>query len=295
MDLEKFTDGNEFLESFLKNKEYIYITSLTHEYVDITRNWYESLKRINSHHLALVISLDEKCYRLMHEYNIPTVYWDAGITTNKTYEDWIENEKKTKIRGPYYIIKNFDIDIIHSEVDIIFFKDPIQKLKQEISNGYDITVISDRRFDTFYPNREQGIVSHVDIQGKINTFGDSYQKKYGIQNFGFSYMPVTQKILDFWGDLRDISSDFMKKFETNDERGWLQTILIERLKHFDIKAKTMSTFEFANGSIWSNPILKEKIKDNLYLVHYNFSDDELKSKKNGKISLMKENGHWYID
>jgi len=293
--MEFFTDGNEFLKQYLNNKEYIYITSLTHEYIEIARNWYESLKHINSNHLALVIALDEKCYKAMNIFNIPSVYWDAKIKSNKTYFEWIETEKKTKICGPLHIAKTFKVDILHSEVDIVFLKNPIQRLKQEIINGYDMTVISDKRFDQFHPNREQGIISHIDNEGKVNLYGESYQKRYGIQNFGFSYMPTNQKNINFWNDLSDISSEFMKKFKNNDESGWLQTILIEKLKKSNIKAKIMSAFEFANGSVWSNSILKEKIKDNVYLVHYNFCKNDLKLKRDQKIFLMKQNNHWYID
>jgi hypothetical protein len=291
--IDSFTDGNSFLDSYLKNKEYVYVTSITHEYTDITKNWYESLKRIGSENFALVIALDQKSYINMLQYNIPCVYLESNIKSNNTYQEWLENEKHTKVIGPYYIAEKYNIDIIHSEVDIVFLKDPIQKLKEEISNGYDMLVLSDKRFDDFYPNRKQGIASHVD-NGKINTFGETYQKKYGVENFGFSYMPMTPKIFEFWKDLNP-KSNFIKNFPSGDESGHLQTILINKLKNFDIKFKTLSCFEFANGSIWANKQLKQSVKDKAYLIHYNFSDDELKFKRDGKINAMKQNGHWYID
>lgn len=105
---------------------------------------------------------------------------------------------------------------------------------------------------------------------------------------------MTPKILEFWKDL-DPSSEFINSFPKGDESGHLQTILINRLHDFDIKVKVLSCFEFANGSIWNNCHLKQSVKDKAYLIHYNFSDDELVSKRNGKVASMKKNGHWYID
>lgn len=295
--IAELTDGDAFLNSYLANKKYAYITSVTHEYADIAYNWFLSLKNIQSEHLAVVIALDKKCYEQMQKYNVPCVYINADISSNESYNEWLETEKRTKVIGPLYIAKKYNIDPIHSEVDIIFLRDPITKLKSEIESGYDLTAISDKRFDQFTPSRRQGIVSHVDrASGKVLLLGESYQKKHGEANFGFCYnsFSTSPKLFDFWESVLP-DSDFLKKFNYEGIEGSMQTVLIHKIKeNSNVKIKVLSAFEFANGSIWDNPYLKEKVKEEGYLIHYNFSPDEMSERKEAKILLMRKNNHWYV-
>lgn len=290
-----FTDGENFLDQYLKDKPYIYVASVTKDYTDMARNWHLSLKNINSEHLGIVISLDKVCYDEMQKHNIPCVFYDAKIKSNSTYEEWLENEKISNVFGPLYIINKYQINLIHSEVDIVFLKNPIEKLKQEL-DGVDLVLASDRRFDYFYPNRKRNIVTHIDrSNGIIREYGESYQSKHGVENFGFSYMQFSEKISNFFGGVLP-DSDIFNSYPKGCEDGHLQTILIHRVKSLkkQIKIKTLSCFDFVNGSVWKIPYLKERIKNSCYLVHYNFADDNLILKKNGKIQSMIKNDHWYL-
>jgi hypothetical protein len=295
MRFEKFTEGNEFLDSFTSNKTDIFITSITNEYSELAHNWFLSLKNINLNNLALVIALDEECYKYMLKNNIPSVYLNSEIKTNKSTLEWKENEKEIKVDGPMFISKKYKLNLFYSEVDIIFLKNPIDKIKNEIDNNQDMICLSDKRFDVFYPNRKPNIISHLDKNsGRINEYGESYQSKYGIYNFGFSYIPYSQKNMNFWEKLTK-NSDYIKKFPKFKEEGNHQTILIKAINDFNISVKTLNPFEFVNGMIWNVPYLKNKIKNDCYLIHYNGLDGNTPiESKNLKIKKIKENNHWYV-
>jgi hypothetical protein len=66
--------NTEELKQYLNGKSEIITTPVTKDYFSITRNWYESLKNVNCDHLALVICLDQDCYNLTKEYNIPSIF-----------------------------------------------------------------------------------------------------------------------------------------------------------------------------------------------------------------------------
>jgi hypothetical protein len=296
--IKKFTKGNDFLKSFLKNKEYIYITTVTHEFSEMTYNWFLSLKNINQEHLALVISLDEKCYNEMLKYNIPTVLLDVKIESNSNQYEWIENEKSYKTIGVHYIIKKYKINTIFSDVDIVFLKNPIERLKNEFTNC-DLLVMSDRRFDPFLTEREESYLKVVNYnKTQILNFGKTEQSKNGIKNGGFCYIDINKTNLKKLEDTYKVfykNSEYFEKFEKGTEAGNLQTLSNKRYDECDLNVKMLNCFEFVNGSIWSIPYLKEKIKNDCYIVHYNYcyeSTPELL--KDFKINWMKENNHWYV-
>ena len=129
-----FTEGDDFLDSYLKDKEYIYVSTITHEYCDMAYNWFLSLKNINQEHLSLIIALDKKGYNKLLNYNVPCVYLNSGIESNNTMSEWIENEKSFKVYGVCYILAKYKINLIYSDVDVFFLKNPIQKLKKDMQH-----------------------------------------------------------------------------------------------------------------------------------------------------------------
>jgi hypothetical protein len=295
----------EYLDIFLKDKPYIYLTSLTKEFWEMGYNWVLSLKKIKQEHLSLIICLDEESYQKTKELNLNCVFLNVNIQKNNTMDEWFENEKNYKIIGPYQIAKNYNIDIIVSDTDIIFFKNPVEKLKQELL-GYDFITISDKRFDPFLYNRKINKITLLDYD-KISTtnIGDCPQIKNGIQNGCFSYLNLSEKkskekILNFYSVFvpnSDYYNEFYKTRSSKDtpEDLSLQSIVNYRHKQLNMKVKTLNCFEFVNGSVWKIPYLKEKIKDNCYLVHYNFCDETNPlTVKNDKIKWMKENNHWFL-
>lgn len=288
---------NDELLEYLNGKKEIVITPITKDYILLTRNWYESLKKIKWDQICLVVSLDDETYEELTYLNIPTIRSSYNITSNNTLAEWRYNERNAKVFDILEISKNYNIDIIHSEVDIVFFKNPLEKLKQEILPDYDACVISDRRFNHFYNLRKTGIDSHIDRKnGIIREYGESYDFLYGPEHFGFCYLRKTERNERFWEKLI-YGSPYLKQFDKwSGGEASFQTILIKAVQDFKLKVKCMSPFEFTNGSIWSVPYLKEKIKDSCYMVHYNAWDGNTpEESRELKIQAMKENNHWYLD
>lgn len=294
--------NTEELKQYLNGKSEIITTPVTKDYFSITRNWYESLKNVNCDHLALVICLDEDCYNLTKEYNIPSILsiYNIQKDQNQTIKDWRVHEKNVKVFDTLDICEKNNLNIITSEVDVIFLKNPIEKLKQEVFPDYDCCCLSDRRFNDFYAHREHGIDTHIDRKnGIIRKYGKSYDVEYGIQNFAISYIPHSEKNINFWKTLVS-NPDYFSLHILNQEKDYddetFQTVLIKTIKDHQLKVKILSPFEFPNGTVWDISYLRNRLKDTAYLVHHNTSEGNTPEESmNMKIEKMKEYGHWYID
>jgi hypothetical protein len=291
----------KFLDVFLKNKKYIYITSITKEYCDFAHNWFLSLKQIQQDHLSLIVCLDKQSYDFLNN-KTNCVLFDVDFNPESySMVDWYKFERITKILGPLKISEKYNVDFITSDVDVFFYKNPFLKLQEELGD-YDMVCTSDRRFDPFLYERESNILKTINWnRKKINSFGVTPQSKNGFYNGAFSYIKISNKkiknkLKNFFCNFYPNSKIFdnFKKFETPEDI-CLQTIANKSYKNFDLNVKLLSCFEFVNGSVWKIPYLKEKIKDQCYMVHYNFCDgkDTMEIKQN-KIKWMNENNHWLV-
>jgi hypothetical protein len=289
---------DDYLKFFLKNKEYIYITVVTKEFSDMAYNWFLSLKKIKQEHLALIVALDEECYEEIKKLNIPCLYLKGDVNQNESYGDWVENEKLNKLVIPIHISRKYKTNLIFADVDIFFFKNPIEKLKKEIKN-YDLVTMSDKRFDPFLYKRKLNNLTKINYdKTNIVDYGTVPQFKYGIMNGGFFYFPPRSKNSDELLDSLHIfkkNSEELKKYPKRTEEGTLQNILIKLFDINNFKINILNPFEFVNGSIIQTPYLKEKITKDAFLFHYNFVEpDTPLNMKDKKIKLMKENGHWFL-
>lgn len=308
--IETFDDSNKkILDNFLKDKTYIYLTSITKEFKEMALNWYLSLKNIQSEHLALLVCADIESYEYLQSNNVrQCIYLDSNIQNNVTGEDWVENEKNFKLLGLYLVFKNYDVDIIMSDVDIVFLKNPIDKLLSEVKD-YDWVVMSDKRYIPFVPNRKQksnyAVAQH---KTEIYNQGISEYVLYGEENAGFSFIPnptAPWRKKENSGNEKQEKINFLKTFQKNStyyelfpkgiEEGCLQTIVNTKVKETNLKVKVLSSFEFPNGSVWKVPYIKEKIKNSCYIIHYNFCDYlEPAEVRKEKTNRMKRDGYWYI-
>jgi len=291
-------DDYSYLDSFFENRDKAIVTTVTKEFIDMTYNWFLSLKRINQEHLALVAALDKETYNEITSLKIPCVYLNVEIDSNENYGDWVENEKYYKTFLPITIYDKYKKDIILSDTDIFFIKDPLEKLEKQIEN-YDFVVMSDRRFDPFLTKREKDIIKTINYdKTEVLNFGQTAQSKYGIMNGGFSYfksnLPNSSKVVEsvriFFKDSKELES-----YAKRNEEGTLQNICNKRFHQYNINVNVLNCFEFVNGSIIQVPYLKNKIIDNAFIFHYNFvhPNTPLNMKKD-KIKLMRENNHWLL-
>lgn len=306
---EQFTEGNEFLVHFLKDKQYIYLTSVTQEFCEMTLNWFLSLKNIGSSHLALVVCADQQSYDYMLAHSIPCVYLNCEIQSNEKGEEWVENEKHFKLLGLYIIFKHYNVDIILSDVDIVFLKNPIEKLVSELDKNVDWLAMSDRKYSPFVSERKKGFDVFVSEDKKeIINNGLTPQTLYGEENGGFSYIPnptadcrfkesslaeKANKVIFLKTFQKD--SPYYQHFPNGTEEGCLQTIVNKKTKETNLRVKMLSCMDFPNGSVWSVSYIREKIKNSCYLVHYNFCNflDPIKVREE-KTNRMKQHGHWYV-
>lgn len=308
--VDQFTEGNEFLKTFLKDKDYIYLTSITHEFNEMLLNWHLSLKNINSSHLALAVCLDKNSYSYAQTHSIPSVYLECNIRSNLKGEEWIENEKQYKLLGLYIIFKHYNVDIVFSDVDVVFLKPPVEKLLQiSQEEDWDWIAMSDRRFKSFVVNRNR----HHDFcissdKTEVTDTGPTAQALYGEENAGFSFIinPTSPSRLtpNSYED-KMYKIKFLENFQNNselyksapigNEEGCLQTLVNKKVKDTRLKVKILSSFEFPNGSFWEVPYLRKTIENSCYIVHYNFCEfiDPLQVKEE-KIARMKKHGHWYV-
>jgi hypothetical protein len=298
---DAFTEGNEFLRSFVETKQRIILTAITQEFNEMCLNWFCSLRNVGLSELALVVCADKQSYEYTQQHCIPSVYLECNIESNITGEEWIENEKNFKLLGLYIIFKNYNVDIILSDVDIVFLRNPIEKLLAELTNDTDWLAMSDKKFAPFVPSRKQGRDVYVsENKTEIIDDGDIPQTLLGEENGGFSYIPCAKspedkiKKLAFLENFRENSS-WYKVMPRGTEEGCLQSAINKKVKDTDLKVKRLSCFEFPNGSVWNVSYIRHKIKDLCYIVHYNFSDylEPLEVFKE-KTERMKKYNHWYI-
>jgi hypothetical protein len=272
--INKFTEGNEFLDLYLKDKDYIYVSCVTHEFFDMAYNWYISIKNLNLADRVLLIALNKICYNEMLKNNIPCVLLDTNTAPNNI-DDASTIFKRANCIA--YIAKKYKIDIIHSEVDVIITKNCINKLKEEIID-FDIAVASNRIVET--------------------------EEDHYIDTFGFSYFPFNEKTKPFW-DFLDLDIEKVQSMLNSNKDSSLRTFLFECFEKNNIKIKILDLFEFPNGSIFFKKELPEEILQNCYILHYNnvltyevdfkyLSKDEIMDKTNIKINLMKKYNHWFL-
>lgn len=296
LNLEKHHD---FLSFFLKDKNYIYVTTITKEYVDMAYNWYLSLKKCNQHDLVLIITLDDYTCSEVRNLGINSISIDFNLEQNNTKSEWIENEKKIKLIAPFYIVDTFKKPIFHSDVDIYFNKNPYPII-EKYKNEHDLILMSDKRFDPFLPNRKLGVQSLISANKKqIDYCGSTAQQMYGEENAGFSFINIKEENHKKYHDCFSVflNQNYLTQFSTGKEETNFQSLTNKRIKDSNFNIKKLNCFEFVNGSIWKIPYINNKIKDSCCMVHYNFCEPfdmtplETKLKK---IEWMKENNHWLL-
>jgi hypothetical protein len=300
MDIENIIKHNDFLNNFIKNKPYIYITTTTDYYVDMTYNWFLSLKKINQDHLVLIAAVGHECYDKLQKLKIPSVLMDIEIGNNLLKSEWVENEKKIKLILPSYILKKYKINMFISDTDIFFYKNPYEYIEPYINQEYDLFIMNDKRFDPFLSERKLNIQSLISTDKKtIDYCGPTATQLYGEENGGFCF-------LNYKNERSDVFLNFFNGFTTgeyikntpNDQSGCLQTITNKLFKKLKVKIKKLKCYDFVNGSIWSIPYLNEKLKTTCCMVHYNYCksvwDLNTIDNKKEKIKWMKTNNHWLL-
>jgi hypothetical protein len=291
--------NKNFVADFIKNKPYLYTTTITETYVDMAYNWFLSLKKINQDHLVLIGALGHNCFLKLKNLNIPAVLIDVEFSKNETKQDWIENTKNTKLILFEYLIQNFNIKFFASDVDVFINKNPYLYIEPFIDEDYHVFVMNDKRYDPFLPERKLNVQTLISKNKlTIDYCGPTAQQLYGEENAGFSFINVKEEYKTLYTSYLDKFYEIKENInQKGTESSSIQTLSNKIYKDINVKFKKLNCFDFVNGSIWKIPYLNKKIKDTYCMVHYNFCepfDLEPIPLKEKKIEWMKENQHWLI-
>ena len=301
INIDEIIKNENFLDNFIKDKPYLYITTTTNHYVDMTYNWFLSLKKINQEHLVLVAGIGEECYNKLQELKIPSLLIDFDVGNNFSKSECVEIEKNIKLILPFYILKKYKIKMFLSDTDIFFNKSPYTFIEPNVNENYDLFIMSDKRFDPFLPDRKLNTQTLISNNKKtIDYCGPTSVQLYGEEDGGFCFVNVKtenyEKIFNFLYGF--ITGEYIKNEPKGDQSGCLQTITNKLFKTLNANVKILKCFEFVNGSIWAVNYLKNKVKDTCCMVHYNYSgriwDLNTIDNKQEKIKWMKENDHWLL-
>lgn len=188
---------NEFIKNRLINKiveimemgkniynmEYknpIIITFVNESYSNILLNWVAALKKIDITKY-LVISLDENIYKICEKNNIKTCLIDFNIKLNGLNKLWVFR------MGIFELILSYGYSFIHSDVDAIWLKNPINdfilnnkyckenEIKNDVKNVYEeilketkVISISDDYVATFIYNNDSLVKSNNEKDKNID-------------------------------------------------------------------------------------------------------------------------------
>jgi len=264
---------------------------ITFNYVEMAYNFIENLKMFDLNKNIFFLCLDDQIFNELNKI----VYCEKNtdITKNKKIKnrgDWIEAEKYSKIPMVRYLLDKFKRDIILSDIDIFYLKNPLT-LFYKYADNYDIVSSSDKPYFTFNLLREKDkIVTCVPLP---KDYGITDQKKYGYMNGAVALYKYQKKIIEEFD--KTFTTELLKSYPRRVEAGAAQTIYNTNIQKTKLLVKKLSVFEIANGSLLNVDYLKKKALEEAVGIHYNFCSPDPYNGYRQKIEKMKENGHWIIN
>lgn len=285
------TEGKDFLDSYFFDKDDIILTFGFHELFEITYNWFLHLKKINLDKNCLLICLEEESYKIYKKLNLPCILYK----TNVNFKNFILDETKSVIFNIVsYIYNTYKKNILYTSTDVIFLKNPFEKLKSEILD-YHIGLTRNKICKAL------SLINNDDAE-----FEDIWYKETHM----FVYLKYNENVKHL---LVKILSDFY--YDNFDNT---QLIGIDRYatkyNNFLLKTIYLPIYYFSNlYYVLNYEFLKEKILDLCYTITYQISwnVDYLPGygdvvDENGKMLnsyedipkfkkiLMQKNNHWLV-
>jgi hypothetical protein len=266
----------------------IICTTVSNNYLELTLNWIENLKKFKLKDKIVVFCIDEQIFNKLK--NVVTCFLINKELSIKNRGDWIEAEKTFKCLAPLNYVKESPCNLLLSDVDVVFLKNPLDEFKNK-SVGFDIVTTSDKRYDKFNLKRHTNKIISTE-HNRIIDWGYTDQYKFGEINGSVSYCNYSKSGLK---SLQKIFSDkTIKSYPKHIEDGAAQTIFNKEYKKVSLKVKVLSVFEFANGSILNVDYLKKKALDSAIGLHYNFCNSDPYIGYIEKVDKIKKDGYWFI-
>lgn len=270
--IDGVTEGNEFAKQYITGKSEIILTFISADYTDMAKNWYEHLKKIGIHDKALVICLDRDAYVYMQSEHIPSIFADENILAKAFKHPVVQFRFKhqiAKVLILYFLNEMYpSTDLVYTDVDMIFLKDPLPALRSELASGeYDGCVYIEKQYDDIALGHEEP----CDHGGNIIFWRSGLIKEI---------MGCTTPL-----DASDPAIG-IKVFEDV----------------FEFKLKYLNSFLFTISDIWERDFIRNMIKNTVIAIHYIMAADvdflspaEFTSQIQRKINLMKKHGHWLVN
>ena len=266
-------------------------TTVNYTYIELTKNWLANLKKFNINNI-IVFCLDKQSFDALKDIT-HCILQDTLSTLIQTRAEWIEAEKYFKYLAPLNYVKQNKCDILFSDVDVVFLKNPVDCIINN-SRDVDIVVMNDKRYDPFHRERKRGRIITIN-SNTIKDWGISDQEKFGELNGSVAYYKYSEKLVEYFESV--FNKRKLEQYPVGVEDGAAQTIFNDFINTYkaDIKIKVLSVFDFANGSLLNVSYLKRKVLENACGIHYNFCEnmDPIPSCVE-KINRIKEDGFWYI-
>lgn len=271
--LDKLTEGNEFIHGFVAGKTDIIFTNISYKYIEMAINWYAHLSKINLATQAIVICFDAVAYQAMLHERIPAVFVDQDVVAADCValkEYFKHNHQVAKVLTYYYLCKTYSsINFVYTDVDMVFLKSPIDKLKREIKN-YDACVYVERDYSDCVYDHEM-VKNYNTVGGLVICLSKDYWDKVfkNIKPFNMSDPTIG-----------------IKEYSLN----------------LGVNFKLLNAFEFTTAEIWKQEHMRKLLRNICIAVHYtmpaevdDLTDSELTEQIQQKINLMKQHNHWLLN
>ena len=266
---------NTDLKSVLaKKSERLIVTAINEGFLQMYRNWMESLKRVGlGEENVLTFALDSRSARSLAKNGIETVLFEGsqyGETPSGVVE-YRESDAWDKIINKRLEIQvellDMGLSFISSDTDLVFLRNPFETIERTLAEeGCDLL-----------------------FQCDYGEEGRDYERSPHRVCCGFFWVRPTKKTRELllfsredyertrWDDQKMVNTRLGTWLDSDEERTQLR-------KEFKVQMLPMDLF--ANGSHWR--LHGEEIKSRCCLVHYNFMMYP------EKIPRMREAGHWYL-
>lgn len=265
----------------------IITTTVSDNYRELTLNWIANLGKFNLKDNIVIFCLDNDIYNCILEQNVKAYKLLDNVVIGDR-GDWIELEKHHKATGPIMIMDMLHKNILFSDVDVIFLKNPLHYFQ---SIDSDIIVTDDKRYDQFHLARTRNHI--ITIQDNMpRDWGATDQSKFGNLNGAVGYYRYNKDTTAFFKNI--FAKENVANYPQKIEDGAAQTIFNDGVKQHQISVQVASVFDFANGSLLDVPYLKKKVMESAVGIHYNYCDSDPYTGYREKIDKIKKDNFWYI-
>lgn len=295
-----------FLNSYLKDKEFVFTTLMDSEYADMGENWFVNLKNLGHDKNTLIISLDKKCDEYFKGKNIPSVFLESSgageedlITPQERLSIGYDNVYK-KISFISHLIKNYNLNVILTHIDIVFLKDPIIKIKEAfqendlVFNSIKKPLVDILKFGSKQANKDNTYI------GDTKPFREKLPENFAT-DFSLFCFKNSDNIRTF---IKLLEENKEKILSLNDNFSF-NNAFIKFLSEANVKFTHLNHLLFLSGYILQYKKNKcnksfEKIMENAYSIHYQMTYrgdmnwGDFQKRKKTKIEAMKENNHWFL-